>query len=285
MSDHQARPFLKWAGGKRNLLYRLTELMPPKAVTYFEPFLGAGALYFHLANAGRFKRAVLSDTNEELIRTWVAIKTNHVGVGRELSKHQHNKRHYEKVREKDPARLSDEACAARMIMLNRAGFNGLYRLNRSGMFNVPWGKNAKMEIFIDPAVLKAASVALNERPTTIVCCDFADATRRVRLGDATYADPPFAPVKAGSFVSYTAGGFGDDDQARVAKWFTRLSDAGMRVLLSNSSCDQTDLLYAGHAIQRVMMKRSINSDASKRQAIKEVLVLSRALAEAQIQRQ
>ena len=273
-----ASPPFKISGGKRQLLYRLMDLAPKVTATYFEPFVGGGALFWALAAEGRFRRAVLSDANPELVRTWQAIQRNHVGVLRELDGHKHTEKHYYRTRAKDPAKLTDEACAARFIYLNKSGFNGLIRYNASGEFNVPFGKQPKMEMFASPELLKACAAALNAKPVTIVCADFEDVTRKMRLGDWGYFDPPYAPVsKTSSFTAYTPGGFTTADQCRLAKWFTTLDARGVSALLSNSSCDLTERLYGGFQIERIMAKRAINSDPEKRGAIKEILVMTAGL--------
>ncbi len=278
--EEQAKPFVKIAGGKRGLLWRLTELAPKTIATYWEPFVGGGALFWNLANAGRFRRAVISDANEVLVRTYIAVQRNHVGVLRELAKHKHNRRHFEAVRAQDPRKLSDERAAAWMIFLNRAGFNGLYRVNASGVFNVPFGKQAKMTIFIDPQVLKNCAKVMNDRKVTIICGDFEDVTREVRLGDFVYADSPYHPIsKTSSFTGYQAGGFKESDQERLAKLFHRLDRGGISAVFSNSFCDLTERLYSGH-IETIMAKRSINSVGAGRGEIKEIIAKTRAVMDA-----
>ncbi len=273
-----ASPFVKWVGGKGQLLYRLLALMPKTIACYWEPFVGGGALFWALSNEGRFRRAVLSDTNRHLVRTYLAIQRNHVGLLRELALHKHSASHFKRVREMDPDKMTDEACAARFIFLNKAGYNGLYRENASGRFNVPFGRQPKMSIFVDPARIKACAIALNRRPVTIVEGDFEAVTRKVRLGDAVYSDSPYAPLsKTSSFTAFTAAKFTDADQERLAAWFRALDERGIAVLLSNSSCDQVERLYAGLNIERVYAKRAVNSKADKRGEIKEVLVRGRAL--------
>jgi len=236
-------------------------------------------LFFALAKERRFKRAVLSDANGELVRTWLAIQRNHVGVLRELDKHKHTEAAFYRVRDQDWRMLSDEKCAARMIYLNRTGFNGLYRVNAAGKFNVPFGKQAKMLIFIDPDVIRRCADVLNAANVTIVNLDFEDATRKVRLGDFAYFDPPYAPLsRTSSFTAYQAGGFGTDDQQRLAALARRLDAGGRAALFSNSNCDLVDRLYAGMDIERIMAKRAINSKADARGEIREVLVKTSALS-------
>ena len=276
--DVSAVPFLKYPGGKRGLMWRIATILPRTMATYFEPMIGAGACFFQMANEGRFKRAVLSDNNEELVRTWLAIKRNVVGVCRELDAHKHNRRHYEKVRALDPAKMSDEKTAARMLFMNAAGFNGLVRYNRAGQFNTPWGRQAKMLQFKDPQRLRDCARVLNEHKVTIVAADFADVTRKARLGDVVFYDSPYVPIsKTSSFVGYSRHGFGADDHARLAVEFKRLDKAGIEVLLCNSNCDTVRRLYAGFRFESIAAKRAINSDTTKRGEIKELLISSRAL--------
>ena len=254
------------------------QLAPKTIHTYWECFAGGGALFFALAAEGRFRRAVLSDANLDLVRTWLAVQRNYVGVLTALDKHKHTKAHYLRVRAQDSSKLTDEACAARYILINRAGFNGLWRVNASGTCNVPFGKQAKMIQFIDPALLAACAKVLNDRPVTIVHGDFEDITRKVRLGDHVFSDSPYAPVsKTSSFTAYTPGGFTEADQVRLAAWFTKLDARGISALLSNSSCDLTERLYGAFEIERIMAKRAINSVASRRGAIKEILVQTSGL--------
>lgn len=284
MANDVASPFVKIAGGKRGLLWRLRELMPAKMNVYFEGFVGGGALFFDLAAAGRFSSAVLSDANEELVRTWIAIQRNHCGIAKELDGHVHTRKHFEKVRALDPKKLSDEKTAARVIYLNRCCFNGLTRYNKSGQFNTPFGIQAKMKIFIDPQRLRACARVLNEHKVTIVAADFEDATRKARLGDGLYFDPVYAPVKKDSFTAYTPAGFDEADQVRLAAWFRKLDARGITALLSNSRCDLVERLYSGMHVEGIAAKRSINSVGTKRGDVREVLVMTKALAAMQAKR-
>lgn len=278
-STADAAPFMKFPGGKRGLMWRIAEILPRTAATFFEPFLGGGACFFRMAAENRAKRYVLSDNNEELVRTWLAIQRNIVGVCRELDGHKHNRTHYEKVRAQDPAKLSDEKTAARMLFMNSAGYNGMVRYNRAGGFNVPYGKQSKMILFKDPGRLRDCARVLNDHKVTIVAMDFVDATRKARLGDVVFHDSPYVPVsKTSSFVGYTRHGFDDRDHERLSLEFRRLDKAGVSALLCNSNSDTVRVLYRGFPIETIMVKRPINSVASKRGEVKEVLIMTRALA-------
>lgn len=278
MTEQTAGPFMKFPGGKRGLLYRITKLLPAKCNTFYEPFLGGGAVFWMMANEGRFDRAVLSDNNEELIRTWRTIQRNVVGVCRELDAHVHSRTHYEKVRALDPADLSDEKTAARMLYLNSAGFNGMIRYNRAGEFNVPYGKQAKMLIFKSPSRLRACARVLNDHRVDIVAMDFREATKRARPRDAVFYDSPYVPVsKTSSFVGYTRHGFGDEDHSRLAAEFRRLHEKGVPTLLCNSNSGVVRAMYRGFQFETIMVKRAINSVPTKRGAVKEVLVMTPAL--------
>jgi DNA adenine methylase len=278
-TESKAAPFIKATGGKGHCVWRLLELMPATIATYYEPFVGGGALFWALAQAGRFRSAVLADANEELIRTWLAIQRNHVGVLRELARHRHSKSHYLRVRAQRTGKMTDEARGARYIFLNKAGFNGMWRVNAAGEMNIPYGDNAKMEIFVSPARLKACAQVLNDRKVTIVCADFADVTRKARLGDAIVWDPPYFPVsKTASFTSYTKGGFVLEDQQRLAAEFARIDRAGVSALACNANVDLARQLYDGAAVESIMAARSINSDTAKRGKVKELFFMTSALA-------
>jgi DNA adenine methylase len=260
------RPFLKWAGGKGQLLAALRPFVPTAYERYFEPFLGGGALFFDRLP----KRGVLSDVNAEIVECYAAVRDQVEKLIVSLGRHRYDADHYYATRDTDPASLSPVERAARTIFLNKTGFNGLYRVNRAGKFNVPFGRYAK-PLICDPENLRACSAALAK--VELAVCDFEEAASRARAGDFVYFDPPYVPVsRTSAFTAYAAGGFGPKEQARLAEVFERLALRGARVLLSNSDVPEIRQLYRGYRIERVRATRAINSNASRRGPVSEVLV-------------
>jgi DNA adenine methylase len=272
-SSAHPSPFLKWAGGKRQLLPRILGAIPDGVRTYYEPFVGGGAVFFGLAARGRrFERAVLGDANEELIRCYAALQKDVGAVIRALRPHRYDREHYYAVRERDPASLSPAARAARLIYLNRCGYNGLYRVNRSGKFNVPFGRY-KDPVICDEPKLRAAAAALQS--VKLVHGDFEKTLRGARAGDFVYLDPPYVPLSAtSSFTAYAQTPFDAAAQARLAEKLRALGGRGVRALLSNSDCDETRALYDPRLSERVPVRRAINSVATGRGAVGELLVRS-----------
>lgn len=279
----KAHPFIKWAGGKSQLVPTIREVLPPKIRTYHEPFLGGGALFFALAAEKRFERAVLNDWNRELVDTYRVVRDFPEELVDRLRKMEETygeapKTMYEAWRNPDPhlAELMSGPIhrAGRFIFLNKAGFNGLYRVNKQGVFNVPWGKKLKVRTF-DEANIHACAAALNEA-VSIRQGDFVQAVEGAREGDVVYFDPPYVPVNATSdFTSYTSDKFGMNDQCRLAALFRQLADRGVAVMLSNSDTPAVRALYAGWEMIEVRMKRHINSKGTGRGAVGELIVVSR----------
>jgi DNA adenine methylase len=266
-------PFLKWAGGKRQLLPHIEARLPERIGTYFEPFLGGAAVFFRLAAAGRFQRAVLADANRELVDCYKAIQSDVDGVIAELRRYKNDAALYYEVRERDPVRLSPAARAARLIFLNRCGYNGLYRVNSKGRFNVPFGRYKKPLICDEPR-LRAASAAL--RKVKISSGDFAKTLRSAGPGDFVYLDPPYVPLSAtASFTAYAAGDFGARDQQRLAETLRALGGRKVPALLSNSDCATTRTLYGEFdRVDSVPARRAINSVGHARGPVDELLVRS-----------
>jgi DNA adenine methylase len=261
------RPFLKWAGGKRQLLPALLEHVPDHIGSYIEPFVGSGALFFHL----RPKRAVLTDVNERLIRTYLGVR-DHVGdvIGL-LGSYTHDRDFFYSLREMDIDAKSDAEVAAWFIYLNKTGFNGLYRVNRKNVFNVPFGRYENPN-FCDEKTLRACSDALANAEVRVA--DFAEVASRAKKGDFVYFDPPYVPLSAtSSFTSYTSDGFGADGQKRLRDAALALKKRGVRVLLSNSSAPFVRSLYRrGFAIHEAKATRSVNSKGSGRGAVTELII-------------
>jgi DNA adenine methylase len=268
--DEGARPFLKWAGGKGQLMAQLEPLLPARPVRrYFEPFLGSAALFFAL----RPREATLSDVNAELVDCYRAVQTDVEALVEALSAHRYEERAFYRVREQDPAELSLAERAARTIYLNKTGYNGLYRVNRAGRFNVPFGRytNPGFASRESLANLRDCSRALAR--VRLLVRDFGEVVRDAREGDLVYFDPPYVPLSETSdFTAYVPGGFGPRDQERLASVVHALSERGVLVMLSNSDTPVVRDLYARYRIDVVSAARSINSRANRRGKVAEVVV-------------
>lgn len=243
-----------------------------------EPFLGSGAVFFHVREKLRPRRAILSDGNEELINVWQCVQKDVEALIRKLSRHGklHSQQHYYDVRGQDPGQLSRVERAARILYLNRTCFNGLYRVNRSGRFNVPMGSYPRPRI-LDSANLRAVSAALKK--VRLKTAHFRETLHVARKGDFIYFDPPYHPVSATSqFTSYSArdgkATFDEDDQVELADVFARLARRGCRLMLSNSDCDLVRRLFRRFWIYGVSARRSINSRGDRRGKVREVVILS-----------
>jgi len=264
-----ARPFLKWAGGKQQLLEQFEPLLPARRSyrRYVEPFLGGGAVFFEV----RPEVALLADVNDEIIDCYRAVRSCPEDVIEALAKHEFSPEDYYRVRAARPQSLA--ARAARTIYLNKTGFNGLYRVNSAGGFNVPIGRYANPG-FRSPrllATLRACSAAL--AGALLVADDFDRVLAQGGKGDFVYLDPPYAPVsETADFTSYAAGGFGWGDQERLAAAFAALSARGAKVMLSNSDTPAVRALYARFRIDTVRAARSINSKGTRRGHVGEVVV-------------
>ena len=282
--DENPKPFVKWVGGKRQLLkqFKDLDLYPPDGFdpvknTYFEPFVGGGAVFFDLLP----KKAVLSDMNLELVTTYNVIKNDLKKLIKKLKEHQknNNKTYFLYIRAQNLKRLSDVSIAARFIYLNRTCFNGLYRVNKSGGFNVPFGKY-KNPLIVDEDNLKKISRILHG--IKVKHQDYKKTIANAKKGDFVYFDPPYAPLSpTSSFTSYTKDGFGEQQQIELRDTFYKLHKKGCFVMLSNSNSDFINKIYGELKkkdkkikIAKLGANRMINSNASKRGKIKEVLVIN-----------
>jgi len=275
------RPFLKWAGGKRQLLPEIVKYVPKRISkhTYYEPFIGGGALLFQL----QLPKAVINDSNKELINCYKVIKDSLDELMEELSKdkYSNSETSYYEMRDLDRstkkyASLSEVEKAARIIYLNKTCYNGLFRVNSQGQFNVPFGRY-KNPNFLDDAVLRAVNKYLNSNDITLLNQDFAEAVKDANRGDFVYLDPPYDPVsETASFTGYDVNGFNRDEQERLKEEFDALHKKGCKVMLSNSCTDFIMDLYKDYqdTIIKVRATRSINSNALKRGRVDEVLVLN-----------
>jgi len=264
---HRAKPFVKWAGGKRQLLREIVPHVPPDYGTYHEPFLGGGAVFFSLP-AG--KPARLSDLNQRLVRTYQGIKDNVEAVIQCLEGYSRERAFFEWMRERDIDDESDVEVAAWFIFLNKTGFNGLYRVNSQNKFNVPFGSHKKDARFFDAANLRACAAALQS--ADLRHRDFEEALRDVEPGDFVYLDPPYVPLSLTSnFTSYTAEGFTHRDQERLRDAALDLKRRGVHVVLSNSS-SAAYLYQDGFDTIRVLASRPVNSKGDGRGKIAELLI-------------
>ena len=263
------RPFVKWVGGKRQLLNVLNAAAPAKFGRYFEPFVGGGALFFSRLP----ELATISDANPELINCYQIVRDDVDALIRSLRRHKNEEEHFYAVRAKDTATMTPVQRASRFIFLNKTCFNGLYRENKSGQFNAPFGKYANPKI-VDADNLHAISKYLREQEIDIFCAGYQNVLDRATSGDFIYFDPPYAPMtKTANFASYTKGGFSLDNQAELAAAFSELTRRGVHVMLSNSNTEVIRDLYRGFQIQTVHATRAINCKGSgRRKEANEVLI-------------
>ncbi len=262
-----AKPFLKWVGGKRQLLSELLKHVPEEFNAYHEPFLGGAALFYALEPDS----AVLSDLNDRLLRTYKSVRDEPMAVIALLETYPYDKEFYLRLRAVDIDNRSDAEVAAWMLYVTKTGFNGLYRVNKSGGFNVPFGRY-KNPTICDAGRLMACSDALQN--VTLAHGDFMGVEERAKPGDFVYFDPPYVPLNAtSSFTSYTRDGFTIDDQIRLRDLALRLKENGVHVLLSNSSAEVIRELYSPKFnVKEVMASRAINSKASGRGKVAELLM-------------
>lgn len=276
-----AKPFIKWVGGKRQLLSELDSRIPQKLDVYFEPFLGGGALFFHLAE--RIAQAYLSDSNEELITAYQAIRSNPNLLIRELSTHKNTEEHFQQIRDADRNadykwNWSPIQKAARFIYLNKTCFNGLYRVNSKGEFNVPYGKypNPKIvdaeNIYACHQVLSRPAVFINSKSYETV---HAEIQGLVNLGRTVfvYLDPPYIPLSVtSSFTQYSKDGFTMKDQKELKAFCDSLTSMGVMWMQSNSSAPIVFDMYKEYNVEVVSANRSISSAPSSRKVVSETII-------------
>lgn len=266
-------PILKWAGGKRQLLSQIDEYLPKSFCKYIEPFVGGGALFFYLLP----KDAILIDNNAELVNCYKVIQNRVKELIVSLNKHKNEKDYFYKIRNidrnpEDFKNLSDVERASRNIFLNKCCFNGLYRVNSKGEFNVPFGKYEN-PTFCDKENLIAVSKILKN--IQIINGDFEECFKFAKEGDFIYFDPPYQPISTtANFTSYTKENFSMEDQVRLLKVYEELDNRGCKVMLSNSYNEFILDLYKKYDLKTVYARRAINSDASGRGQIKEVLIIN-----------
>ncbi len=264
------KPFIKWAGGKYNMLKFITPLVPHSINNYYEPFVGGGALLLYLIDNGRIKnKAYISDTNNDLYVTYLVIKDNFSSLVDELKKdkYTYNESCYYDIRKSEPDDCVESA--AKFLYLNKCCFNGLYRVNSKGEFNVPFGRYSNPKI-INSELLEIVSERLQD--TVVLNSDFEITVKTACAGDFVYFDPPYAQVKSNSFTSYTSRGFTNVDHARLSDTFHKLKSSGVNVLMSNSTAEIVYDLYKDDTKQEVVSCRSISGHADSRKKVKELLI-------------
>lgn len=271
----KGKPFVKWAVGKRQIIDKLKEYVPDEYDTYYEPFVGGGALLFELAP----KKAVINDLNEELMNVYNCLCNeekfkkmcnllNHYEA-------EHSEEFYYEIRNKDKNknaynRLSDYTKAARTIYLNKACFNGLYRVNSKNEFNVPFGKKTKINTY-EGSNLITVSNYLTMNDIKIQSVDFEESLKTAKKGDFVYIDPPY-DSDTSTFNNYTEDGFGKEEQRRLAKVYKDLDKRGVYVMLSNHNTTLINELYKDYHIHIIEAKRNINANGKKRGKVEEVII-------------
>lgn len=266
----ECKPVIKWVGGKRQLLKEIKNNIPKKFNRYFEPFIGGGALFFEL----KHKQSFISDYNDELTNLYEIIKTKPKELIKDLKNHENTESYYYAIRELDRKssykRVSKVKKASRFIFLNKTGYNGLYRVNKLGQNNVPFGRYTDPKIVDEENILACSELLQN---TTITTGDFESIKPHVKKGDFIYLDPPYVPLNATSnFTAYTEQGFDDDMQFRLKELCDYINNIGAYFLLSNSYTEFITDLYQDYKIIIVEANRALNCKASGRGKIKEVLV-------------
>lgn len=289
-----AKPFLKWAGGKTQLIQEIEKNLPieirmGKIKKYVEPFVGSGALFFYLVSKYNFDEIYINDANKELINTYKVIRNDAETLVKELEKLQRQyvfldeeKRSelFYEIRDLYNHKKTNEILnATYFIFLNRTCFNGLYRVNSKGKFNVPFGKYTNPKICDSENLLNVSKLLKNVK---ILNVDFEDTEKYIDSDTFVYFDPPYRPLNiTSSFNSYSKDEFNDETQKRLSEFYRRLNRSGAKLMLSNSDPKNTnendnffDSLYSGFRIERVDAKRMINSNATKRGSIKELLIIN-----------
>lgn len=266
-------PIVKWVGGKRQLLDEITPLLPKRITSYCEPFLGGGAVLFSIQPSN----AIVNDLNGDLIAVYETVRDDVEPLIDALKKHENTSEYFYKIRDLDRDKetyqaLSKVERASRLIYLNKTCFNGLFRVNSSGEFNSPFGHYKNPNIVNEP-VLRAVSKYLLSANIAFCNEDFSFTLSKIGKGGFVYLDPPYDPVSdTASFTGYNKGGFNKDEQIRLKQCCDDLTKRGIKFMLSNSATAFIKDLYKDYNISIVQAKRAINSDASKRGAIEEVLI-------------
>ncbi len=268
-----AVPVVKWVGGKRQLLTEINKYIPKKISTYYEPFVGGGAVLFSIQP----QKAIVNDINKELINLYMVIKEKPGELIEELRTYKNISEEFYRIRSVDReeevySKLSDVKRAARIHYLNKTCFNGLFRVNSSGQFNSPFG-NYKNPNIVNEVTIMSVSNYFNDANIVFKSGDYADSIKQARKGSFVYFDPPYDPLSDSSnFTGYTKGGFNKNEQERLKSICDKLDSKGIKFLLSNSSTKFIKDLYKDYNIVTVKAKRSINSNGDNRGEIDEILV-------------
>lgn len=268
-------PVVKWAGGKRQLINEISRYVPGHFSTYYEPFLGGGAVWLALLPP----HALVNDINSELINVYEVIRADLEELILDLKQHKNEADYFYRIRALDRnqegyERLSPVQRASRMLYLNKTCYNGLFRVNQAGQFNTPFGYYPNPNI-VNEKTLRAVNRYLNNARITFTCQDFTAALKEARPGDFVYLDPPYDPIsKTASFTGYDRGGFDRNQQMRLQETCDKLNEQGIKFLLSNSATDFIRHLYRNYRIETVAAKRTVNSRADRRGVIAEVLVMN-----------
>lgn len=271
--DPLVSPVVKWAGGKRQLWPEIKKEIPQSFSTYYEPFVGGGAVLFALQPS----QAVINDVNEELINVYRVIRDQLDDLLQDLKQHKNESDYFYQIREQDRnpqvyAELSNVQRASRTLYLNKTCYNGLFRVNQQGEFNAPFGRYKNPNI-VNEKTLTAVSAYLNRAQITLQTGDFVQAVAGLDQTSFVYFDPPYDPIsQSASFTGYDQGGFPRSEQIRLKELCDSLNKQGVKFLLSNSATEFILELYRDYDLRMVQAKRSINSNARKRGAVAEVLV-------------
>jgi DNA adenine methylase len=270
--------FLKWAGGKKRLVLVLDKLSPKKMEMYYEPFLGSGAFFFYLSQTRSKFQSILSDSNSDLINSYLQLRDNTNELIDLLHEHQVNyyknrESYYYFIRDEYSAKDNVES-AARFIFLNKSCYNGLYRVNGSGFFNVPHGRYLNPKICNKEKLVNCADL-LRKSDAKILCDTYKNITLKCESDDFVYFDPPYFPIsKTSKFTDYTKESFGLFEHNELAKEFERLNNIGATVILSNSNSEYIKSLYKKFDIIKVKSLRNINCDPKKRKDHYDLMILS-----------
>lgn len=277
MKKTEVSPVLKWVGGKRQLIKDILRVLPDDVISgnvkYYEPFIGGGALFFHLQP----QKALINDTNKELVNLYRVIKNNPEELIQDLHRHRNEPDYYYEIRKLDRTAedfscLSDVQKASRTIYLNKTCYNGLYRVNREGQYNTPFGRYKNPDL-VNEKRIKAVSDYLNSAEIQILNSDFEESLAGIESASFVYLDPPYDPVSlSANFTSYARGGFDRSEQVRLKQLCDRLTESGVRFLLSNSATDFIRDLYKDYYVTIISARRAVNSKADRRGRVDEVLI-------------
>lgn len=264
------KPFLRWAGSKQQLLPILSTYWSNNHERYLEPFLGSGGLFFFLFP----DQAILGDINNDLIKTYEQVKNNVDEVLCELTDMLNSKDEYYRIRSIDTSTLTPPKFAARFIYLNRFAFNGLYRTNRKGVFNVPYGGQKSGKLPNQPCLTACSRIL---QGATLISGDFELVLQNARKGDLVYLDPPYSVKAQRVFNEYAPAAFGEDDLKRLKCWLDKLTETGIEFFLSYAKCDEANILMDGYSVREVTVRRNIAGFTGNRRRAGEWLISNKEI--------